>query len=75
MGQKFNTTEGIQVESHAVMNTLTKGFQDAFHLWQKHWDWYVSSNRDYFEGGGSYDIILFSIILRTFGSRFVYMTY
>jgi hypothetical protein len=37
-----------------VLNTLTKKhFQDASKKWQKHRDWCVSSQRDYFEGNGT----------------------
>jgi hypothetical protein len=32
----FDTTEVIEAESHAVLNTFTEhGFQDAFKKWQK----------------------------------------
>jgi hypothetical protein len=35
----FDTTEVMEAESQAVMNTLTEhDFQDAFELWQKQWE-------------------------------------
>jgi hypothetical protein len=50
-GHHFNTTEVIEAESQAVLNTLTEhDFQDAFKKWQKHWERCIRAERDYFEG-------------------------
>jgi hypothetical protein len=49
-GHHFNTTEVIKAESQAVLNTLTDhNFQDVFKKWQKHWEWYIHAEGDYFE--------------------------
>jgi hypothetical protein len=51
IGRRFNTFQDIQVETQTVLNILTKKlFQDGFQKWQKHWDKYVRSQWDYFEG-------------------------
>jgi hypothetical protein len=39
--------------SHAVSNTLTEDFQDAFKKWQKCCKQYTYADGDYFEGDGS----------------------
>jgi hypothetical protein len=55
-GCRFDTTEVIDAESQAVLNTLTEhDFQDAFKKWQKHWEQCIRVEGDYFEGdGGQY---------------------
>jgi hypothetical protein len=41
----------IEEESQKVLNNLTEhNFQDAFKKWQKHWEWCLHAERDYFEG-------------------------
>jgi hypothetical protein len=36
-----------------VLNTLTEQeFQDAFKKWQKHWEWCIRVEGDYFKGDG-----------------------
>jgi hypothetical protein len=43
----------IEVESLAVLNTLTEhNFRDAFKKWQKHWEWWIHAEGDYFEADG-----------------------
>jgi hypothetical protein len=38
-GHHFDTTEVIEAESQAVLNTLTEHrFQDPFKKWQKSWE-------------------------------------
>jgi hypothetical protein len=38
-GRHFDTTEVIEAESQAVLNTLTEhNFQEEFKKWQKHWE-------------------------------------
>jgi hypothetical protein len=50
-GCHFDTTEVIEAES--VLNTLTEhDFPDAFKKWQKHWEWCIRAEGDYFEGDG-----------------------
>jgi hypothetical protein len=52
-GRNFDTTEVIEAESQAVLNTLTEqDFQDAFKKWQKHWEWSERTVVDYSEGDG-----------------------
>jgi hypothetical protein len=52
-GRRFDTTEVIEAESQAVLNTLTKqDFQDAFKKWQKHWERCIRAEGNYFEGDG-----------------------
>jgi hypothetical protein len=52
-GSHFDTTESIEAESQAVLNTLTEhDFQDAFRKWQKRWGWCIHTEGDYFEGDG-----------------------
>jgi hypothetical protein len=42
-----------EAELQAVLNTLTEhDFQDAFKKWQKHWEWCICAEGDYFEGDG-----------------------
>jgi hypothetical protein len=53
-GARFDTVKEIQVDTQIVLSTLTnKHFQHAFQKWQKHRDWCVRSQEDYFEGGGA----------------------
>jgi hypothetical protein len=48
---RFDTTEVIEAELQAVLNTLTEyDFQDAFKKWQKPWEQCISAEGDYFEG-------------------------
>jgi hypothetical protein len=53
-GRHFGTTEVVDAESQAVLNTLTEhGFQDAFKKWQKRWErCNILAEEDYFEGNG-----------------------
>jgi hypothetical protein len=49
----FDTIEVMEVESQAVLNTLTEhDFQDAFKKWRKCWEWCIHAGGDYFEGDG-----------------------
>jgi hypothetical protein len=49
----FDTTEVIEAESQAVLNTLTEqDFQDPFRKWHKCWEQCIHTARDYFEGYG-----------------------
>jgi hypothetical protein len=52
----FDTTEVIEEELQAVLNTLTeRDFQDAFKKLQNHCERCISAEGDYFEGdGGQY---------------------
>jgi hypothetical protein len=44
----------IEVESQAVLNTLTEyNFQAAFKTMQKLWEWRKSAEGDYFEDDGA----------------------
>jgi hypothetical protein len=50
----FDTIEEIEAESQAVLNTLTEhDFEDAFKKRQKHWEWCIYVNGDYFKGVGN----------------------
>jgi hypothetical protein len=50
-GRRFDTTDVLEAESQAVLNTLTEhNFQDAFKKWQKRWEWCICVQGDYFEG-------------------------
>jgi hypothetical protein len=50
-GRHFDTTEVIEAESQAVLNTLTEhAFQDAFKKWLKRWERCISAVGGYFEG-------------------------
>jgi hypothetical protein len=52
-GRHFGTTEVIEVESQAVLNTLTeRGFQEEFQKWHKIWEHCVRAEWDFFEDGG-----------------------
>jgi hypothetical protein len=52
-GRYSDTTAVITAESQAVLNTLTEhDFQDAFKKWQKHWEQYICTEREYFEDDG-----------------------
>jgi hypothetical protein len=52
-GRHFDTTEAIETESQAVLNTHTEhDFQDAFRKWQKRWEGCIHAEGDYFEGDG-----------------------
>jgi hypothetical protein len=47
-GRHFGTTEVMEAESQAVMNTLTEqDFQDAFTKRQKRWERCTCAERDY----------------------------
>jgi hypothetical protein len=49
-GRHFDTTEVIEAESQAVLNTHTEhDFQDAFKKYQKCWERCISAEGDYFE--------------------------
>jgi hypothetical protein len=49
-GRHFHTTEVIETESHAALNTLTeKDFQDAFQILQKRWERCICAEWVYFE--------------------------
>jgi hypothetical protein len=46
-GRHFDTTEVMEAESQAVLNSLTEhGFQDAFKKWQKLWERCIRAGRD-----------------------------
>jgi hypothetical protein len=50
-GRHFDTTEVIEAESQAVLNTLTEhDFQGAFKKWQKRWERCIRVEGDYLEG-------------------------
>jgi hypothetical protein len=52
-GRHFDTTEVIDIESQAMLNTLTEhDFQDAFKKWRKHLERCIHVEGDYFEGDG-----------------------
>jgi 23S rRNA maturation mini-RNase III len=52
-GRHFYTTEVIEAESQAVLNTLTEHyFQDAFKKWQKRLERRIHTKRNYFEDDG-----------------------
>jgi hypothetical protein len=52
-GRQFDTTEVIEAESQAVLNTLTEhDFQDAYKKWQKRWEQCIRPEGHYFEGDG-----------------------
>jgi hypothetical protein len=43
----------IEAELQAVLNTLTEhDFWDEFKKWQKHWEWCIHVEGDYFMGDG-----------------------
>jgi hypothetical protein len=51
----FDTTEAIEAESQAVLNTLTEhDFQDAFKKWQKRWERGLRMEGDYLERDGGW---------------------
>jgi transposase len=50
-GCRFDTTDEIQKNLMNELFTIPKEvFQKAFKSWQKHWEWCVASNGNYFEG-------------------------
>jgi hypothetical protein len=50
-GGHFDTTEVIEAELQAVLNTITKhDFQNAFKKWQKCWEQCKHAAGDYFGG-------------------------
>jgi hypothetical protein len=52
-GRHFDTTEVIEAESQAVLNTLTEhDFQDAFKKWQTRWERCICAEGDCFKGDG-----------------------
>jgi hypothetical protein len=52
-GRHFDTTDIIEAQLQAVLNTLTEhNFEDAFNKWQKRWEWCIRAEGDYFEGDG-----------------------
>jgi hypothetical protein len=52
-GHHFDTTDVIEAESQALLNTVTEhGFQNAFKKWKKGWEWCTPAGGDYFEGDG-----------------------
>jgi hypothetical protein len=53
-GRHFDTTEVIETESQAVLNTLTEhDFQDALKKLQKRREYCIRVERDYFQGDDS----------------------
>jgi hypothetical protein len=47
-GRHFDTTEVMEAESQAVLNTLTEqDFQDAFKKWQKLWERCIRAEGDH----------------------------
>jgi hypothetical protein len=54
-GRHFDTTEAIQAEPQAVLNSLTAhDLQDAFTEWQERWEWCIHTEGDCFEGDGGH---------------------
>jgi hypothetical protein len=52
-GRHFDTTEVMETESQAVLNSLTEhDFQGAFTKRQKRWERFIGAEGDYFEGDG-----------------------
>jgi hypothetical protein len=52
-GRHFDTIEVVEAELQAVLNTLSEhNFQDAFKKMQKHWEWCICAEGDYFEFDG-----------------------
>jgi hypothetical protein len=50
-GLHFDTIGVIEAELQAVLNALTEqDLQDAFKKLQKHWEWCICVEGDYFEG-------------------------
>jgi hypothetical protein len=53
-GFHFETIVTIEAESQAMLNILTENnFQDVFTKWQKHWEWCIRTEGDYFKDDGS----------------------
>jgi hypothetical protein len=54
--RRFDTTEVMEEESQAMLNTLTENdFQDTFKMWHKIWKRCISAEGDFFENdGGQY---------------------
>jgi hypothetical protein len=52
-GRHFDTTEVIETEPQAMLNTLTEhDFKDAFKKRQKHWEWCKCTEGDYYGDDG-----------------------
>jgi hypothetical protein len=52
-GCHFDTTEVLEAESQAVLNTLTEqDFQDAFKKWQRRCERCIYAEGDFFESDG-----------------------
>jgi hypothetical protein len=51
----FDTTEVIEAESQAVLNTIREHiFQGSFKKWEKRWEGCICVEGGYFEGDGGY---------------------
>jgi hypothetical protein len=49
-GCRFDTIEGIQGESHVVLDTVTeKDFQEVFQKQRRQWDWCLHVGGNYFK--------------------------
>jgi hypothetical protein len=52
-GRRFDTNEVIEAELQAMLNIVTEhDFHNAFKKWQKHWDWCIWVEGDYFKDDG-----------------------
>jgi hypothetical protein len=51
--RRFDTIEGIQAESHRVLDTLTeKDFQEVFQKLRRRWDRCLYAGGNYFDSDG-----------------------
>jgi hypothetical protein len=51
MGRSFETVADIQIESHAVLDSIKENnFHGAFEALKKRWDRCIRSKGNYFEG-------------------------
>jgi hypothetical protein len=48
-GRNFDTTEVIEEESQAMLNTLTDHIRGCIYKWQKRWKECISEEGEYFE--------------------------
>jgi hypothetical protein len=54
----FETVSDIQKESQPVLNSIQENdFHIAFEAWKKQWDRCIRSQRVYFEGDGSQNLV------------------
>jgi hypothetical protein len=53
-GHCFQTIEEIQENTVRELHAITESvFQEAFEEWKKHWELYITSRGDCFEGGSA----------------------